>query len=153
MEDRPKGIERRMVHRLLVHWRDAQGDGAFPTLDAVLKRDLGDIGPSIFVLRVADGEGEPAFERVGDFFADEVPSDLTGRPVSAVPAGTLLAQAVGRYRMVLSKKVPITAGGEFSHVQGGTVLYRSILLPLSEGGDTIEFLLGAANCRKKDEDA
>ncbi len=45
-----------MVHRLLVHRRDAQGDGAFPTLDAVLKRDPGDIGPSIFVLRVADGE-------------------------------------------------------------------------------------------------
>ena len=61
MDDQPKGIERRMVHRLLVHWREAQGDGALPSLDAVLKRDLGDIGPSIFVLRVADGEGEPAF--------------------------------------------------------------------------------------------
>ncbi len=61
MDAQSKGIERRMVHRLLVHWRDAQGDGAFPSLDAVLKRDLGDIGPSIFVLRVADGEGEPAF--------------------------------------------------------------------------------------------
>ena len=78
-----------MVHRLLVHWRDARGDGALPTLDAVLKRNLGDIGPSIFVLRVADGEGEPAFESVGDSFADELPSDLTGQPVAAVPAGTL----------------------------------------------------------------
>lgn len=96
MEDQPKGIERRMVHRLLVHWRDAQEDGPFPTLDAVLKRDLGDIGPSIFVLRIGAGEGEPAFERVGDFFSDELPSDITGQPVSAVPAGTLLAQAVGR---------------------------------------------------------
>ncbi len=153
MEDRPKGIERRMVHRLLVHWRDAQGDGAFPTLDAVLKRDLGDIELSIFVLRVADGEGEPVFERVGGSFAGEMPSDITGQPVSAVPAGTLLAQAVGGYRKALSKKVPITDGGEFSHVRGGTVFYRSILLPLSEGGDTIEFLLGAANRRKKDEDA
>ena len=153
MEDRPKGIERRMVHRLLVHWRDAQGDGALPTLDAILKRDLGDIGPSIFVLTVADGEGEPAFERVGDSFAGEMPSDLTGQPVSAVPAGTLLAQAVGRYHSVLAKKVPMTTSGEFRHVHGGTVLYRSILLPLSAGRGTIDFLLGAANCRKKDEDA
>ncbi len=153
MDDQRKGIERRMVHRLLVHWRDAQGDGAFPTLDAVLKRDLGDIAPSIFVLRVADGEGEPVFERVADSFAGEMPSDITGQPVSAVRAGTLLAQAVGGYRMALSKKVPITAGGEFSHVRGGTVFYRSILLPLSEGGDTIEFLLGAANRREEDEDA
>lgn len=153
MEDRPTGIERRMVHRLLVHWRDAREDGALPTLDAVLKRDLGDIGPSIFVLRVVDGESEPAFERVGDAFAGEMPPDLTGRPVSAVPAGTLLAQAVGRYRMVLSKKVPMTTSGEFRHAQGGTVLYRSILLPVSEGRGTIDFLLGAANCRKKANDA
>ncbi len=153
MEDRPKGIERRMVHRLLVHWRDAQGEGGFPSIDAILKRDLGDIGPSIFVLRVADGEGEPAFERVGESFAGEMPSDLTGKPVSAVPKGTLLEQAVGRYHTVLSKKVPMTTSGEFRHVQGGTVLYRSILLPLSEGRGTIDFLLGAANCRKKAEDA
>ncbi len=55
--------------------------------------------------------------------------------------------------MVLAKKVPMTTSGEFRHVQGGTVLYRSILLPLSEGRGTIDFLLGAANCRKKDEGA
>ena len=142
-----------MVHRLLVHWRDAQEDGAFPSLAAVLKRDLGDIGPSIFVLRIADGEGEPVFESVGDFFAEELLWDFTGQPVSAVPAGTLLEQAVDRYRMVLSKKVPMTTSGEFRHDQGGTVLYRSILLSLSEGGGTIDFLLGAANCRMKAEGA
>jgi hypothetical protein len=153
MDEQPKGIERRMVHRLLVHWRNAQGDELFPSLDAVLERDLGDIGPSIFVLGVSDGEGEPAFERVGESFAGEVSGDLTGQPVSAAPEGTLLAQAVGYYDKVLSKKIPITTGGEFRHVQGGTVLYRSIILPLSESGGTIDFLLGAANCRKKEEDA
>ena len=153
MDDQPKGIERRTVHCVLVHWRDARGDGAFPSLDAVLKRDLGNIGPSIFVLRVADGEGEPAFERVGESFAGEMPSDLTGQPVSAVPKGTLLEQAIDHYHTVLAKKFPMTTSGEFRHVQGGTVLYRSILLPLSEGRGTIDFLLGAANCRKKAEDA
>ncbi len=153
MEDQAEGIDRRKVHRLLAHWRDAQGEGGFPSLVAVLKRDLGDIGPSIFVLRVADGEGEPAFERVGESFAGEMPSDLTGKPVSAVPKGTLLEQAVGHYRMVLSKKVPMTTSGKFRHVQGGTVLYRSILVPLSEGRGTIDFLLGVANWRKKAEDA
>ncbi len=153
MDEQPTGIERRMVHRLLVHWRDAQGDDPFPSLDAVLKRGLGDIGPSIIVLRVSDGEGEPVFERIGETFAGEVSGDLTGQPVSAAPKGTLLAQAVGYYGKVLSKKVPITTGGEFRHVQGGTVLYRSIMLPLSGGGGTIDFLLGAANCKKKEEDA
>ncbi len=141
-----------MVHRLRAHWRDARGDSGFPSLDASLKRDLGNILPSIFVLKVPADAGEPAFARVGKLFAGEVPGDLTGRPVSAVPEGTLLEQAVGIYDEVLARKVPITRGGEFGHVQGGTVLYRIIMLPLSEGQGTIDFLLGAANSKTKDEE-
>jgi len=141
-----------MVHRLLAHWRDAQGEGEFPSLDAILKGDLGDILPSIFVLKVPADAGEPAFARVGESFAGEVSGDLTGRPVSAAPEGTLLEQAVGIYDEVLAKKVPITRDGEFEHVQCGTVLYRSIILPLSEGQGTIDFLLGAANFKTKDEE-
>ncbi len=142
-----------MVHRLLEHWRDAQPDGGFPSLDAVLERDLGDILPSIFVLKVPADAGEPAFERVGESFAGDVSSDLTGRPVSAVPKGTVLEQAVGIYEEVLARKVPITRGGEFTHARGGTFLYRSIILPLSEGRGTIDFLLGAANSKTKEEEA
>ncbi len=128
MEDQGKGTDRRqahrrMVHLLLAHWRDAQGEGGFPSLDDILKLDLGNILPSIFVLEVPADAGEPAFARVGKSFAGEVSSDLTGRPVSAVPEGTLLEQAVGIYDEVLARKVPVTRGGEFEHVQGGTVLY------------------------------
>jgi hypothetical protein len=158
MEDKAISVDRRkahrrMVHRLLAHWRDAQGEDGFPSLDAILERDLGGILPSIFVLRVSADAGEAAFERVGESFAGEVSSDLTGKPVSAVPKGTLLEQAVGIYDEVLARKVPITRGGEFTHFQGGTVLYRSIILPLSEGEDTIDFLLGAANSKTKDGEA
>lgn len=144
-----------MVHRLLAHWRDARGESGFPSLDAILKRDLGNILPSIFVLKVPADAGEPAFAsaRVGKLFAGEVSGNLTGRPVSAVPKGTLLEQAVGICDEVLARKIPITRGGEFEHVQGGTVLYRSIILPLSEGQGTIDFLLGAANSKTKEEEA
>ena len=151
---RDRGLaDQRMVPRLLAHWRDAQGEGGFPSIDAILKRDLGNILPLIFVLEVPAHAWELVFVRVGKSFASEVSGDLTGRPVSAVPEGTLLEQAVGIYDEVLARKVPITRGGEFEHVQGGTVLYRSIVLPLSEGQGTIDFLLGAANFKIKDEEA
>ncbi len=145
-----------MVHRLLTHWRDAQGEGGIPSLDAIVKRNLGDILPSIFLLKVPADAGEPTFAgaRIGKLFAGEVSGYyLTDRPVSAVPEGTLLEQAVGICDEVLARKVPITRGGEFEHVQGGTVLYRSIMLPLSEGQGTIDFLLGAANSKTKEEEA
>ena len=45
MDEPRKGFERRMVHRLLRHWRDAQVEGGIPSLDAVYKQGLGDIVP------------------------------------------------------------------------------------------------------------
>ncbi len=74
MEDKAEHIDRgqadrRMVHRLLAHWRDAQGEGGFPSIDAILKRDLGNILPSIFVLEVPAHAWELVFVRVGKSFA------------------------------------------------------------------------------------
>ncbi len=47
---------------------------------------------------------------------------------------------------VIAKGVPISSGGIGMH-QGGPIVYRSILPPLSEGGGKIDGLLGAANYR------
>ena len=46
-----------------------------------------------------------------------------------------------------SQRVPISSGGVGIH-HGVPIIYRSILLPLSEGGDQIDGLLGAANYRE-----
>ncbi len=153
MTESPTGLERRMVHRLLVHWREAQSDdGQFPSLDDVLARDLGDILPMIYVLD-ASGGGEPVFERIGESYSGEMSADLAGRPVSSVPENTLLHQASLYHDKVLAKKVPITLGGEFTHAHGGTILYRSIIVPLRGDGGDAGLLLGAANCKVKEEGA
>ncbi len=39
-------------------------------------------------------------------------------------------------------------GDEFIKIDGTKVLYRSILLPMSDDGETISGVLGAANCRE-----
>lgn len=144
-----EALERRMVHRLLVHWRNARADAPYPSLATMLAQDLGDIRPSIYVLQL-DGDGtEPVLQQFGEAFAQEVGPDVIGKPVSAVPTETLLGRAMRYYPRVLNKRVPVTVGGEFDNAGGETILYRSILVPLSAEDGNLDFLLGAANFKTK----
>jgi hypothetical protein len=64
----------------------------------------------------------------------------------------LAAKAVEYFGEVLEKGTPISRGGEFTKDNGTLVLYRSILLPMSDDGETISGLLGGANCREVEPD-
>ena len=70
---------------------------------------------------------------------------------SPVNRATLAAVSVAYIDEVLEKGVPISRGGEFIKDDGLKVLYRSIILPMSDDGEAISGLLCAANCREVDE--
>ena len=72
--------------------------------------------------------------------------------MAELPEDCLIQYAVQYYREVLDKEVPISRGGDFIKYDGLKVLYRSIILPMSDDGATISGLLGAANCREIAED-
>ncbi len=149
MQDQSQGMERRMVHRLLMHWRGAQQTDEIPTLDAVLSRDLGDLEACLYVLDIRGDE--PIYERIGSDLLANGGKALIGEVVSDTPTQTLLGQAIKYYSKVQIKQIPITLGGEFVHENGQTILYRSLITPLrdDENGED-SFLLGAANCKVKD---
>ena len=47
--------------------------------------------------------------------------------------------------------IPFTHGGEFVAGAGQTVLFRSIIMPLSEAPGTIDRLMCAANCKVQED--
>lgn len=149
MQDEPQGMERRMVHRLLMHWRGAQETDEVPTFDDVFSRDLGDLEACLYVL---DTRGEePVFERIGSNLRANGGKALIGEVISDTPSQTLLGQAIKYYSKVQIKQIPITLGGEFVHENGDTILYRSLIAPLRDDEDGEDsYLLGAANCKVKD---
>lgn len=151
MQDQPQGqgMERRMVHRLLMHWRGAQKTDEIPNLDAVLSRDLGDIEPCVYVLDIRGNE--PTFERIGGVLLADGGKGLVGEPVSDAPAGTLIGEAIKYYSRIMVKRIPMTLGGEFKNDKGETILYRSLIAPLSDDDGEMSFLLGAANCKVQEE--
>lgn len=144
----PKGMERRLVLRLLAQWRQLCGERAFPSFADVDPGRMADMWPNCFVLDVAGHAENPVFRTIGADLADRIDVDLVDKRATDAPENTLVSVAVSYVDEVLRKKVPISRGGEFFKSDDVRVLYRSILLPMSDDGETVSGLLGAANCRE-----
>ncbi len=137
-----------MVLRLLAHWRELCDGRTFPSFEELDPAVISDIWDNAFVLDLAGHLDDPVFRVVGDSFAAHTGSPLRDVRVSEVPVNSLAERSASYYREVIEKAVPISRGGEFRKEDGTTVLYRGVILPMSDDGETITGLLGAANCRE-----
>jgi hypothetical protein len=146
MIDKPQDRERRLVLRVLDRWQGLRGERPFAAW-----REL---DPAVFagdwrycfglaVDPAGDAGGDPGFVYIGDTFGDAAPAP---RLASECRDGTLLKLAVEFFPQVLDKRIPISVGGT-GRDRGAEILFRAILLPLSDDGSRIDGLLGAANCR------
>ena len=147
--------ENRLILQMLTYWKAMCGDRAFPSLVDVNPSDISDIWPQCFVLDVSGSTESPIFHYIGKSLDADRQIDLalvSGKPAldddlfRATP--TSLGQAAKNFRQVLSKKSPVSTSGVFEHPNGKTILYRSILLPLSDDQKTFNYLLGAVSSRR-----
>ena len=148
MDELPKGMERRLVLRLLAQWRDWCGENRFAVFDDIDPPEIPEIWPHCFVLDVLGHRDDPVFRTAGEEYAAHSATELVDSRVSDSSSQTLIGASTSFLPEVLKREVPITRGGEFVKEDGVTVLYRSILLPMSDDGETMSGLLGAANCRE-----
>jgi hypothetical protein len=144
----PKGLERRLVLRLLSYWRDLCGARTYPSFADIDPASIPDMWNWAFVLEVAGHDADPVLRHVGPSLAATASAPVIGLRLSSLPKETLICHAVSYVQAVIAKGVPISRGGEFMRDGNMRVLYRSILLPMSDDGATISGLLGAANCRE-----
>ena len=148
--ERPVGLERRLVFRLLSHWRALITQGDFPSFADVDPFAMPDMWPFCFVLDTTRYAHDPLVRVAQPGVAGHA-GNVIGKTVSQLPEATLIAQACSYAQEVLRKRVPISRGGDFIRRDGLRVLYRSILLPMSDDGENIAGLLGAANFREVKE--
>jgi hypothetical protein len=142
------GLERRMVLRLLEVWRAAKGEASFPAPAQLGEAAMPELYPYCILLDVSRNPADPVVVAAGRTISSFAGSSLHGLPVSRFEPGTLPFQAVAYLGEVLRKGVPVSRGGSYVDERGVTILYRSIVAPLAEDGETITALLAAANCRE-----
>jgi hypothetical protein len=144
----PPGIERRLVLRLLGHWRQLCADRTMPVVSEIDPAAIPEIWPYCFLLEIDQSNGLHKYRALGDEIDKFTAPSLIGKTVADALADVLPGLALRYVDEVLEKSVPISRGGEFFTSNGGRVLYRSILLPTGDDENGISCILGAANCRE-----
>ena len=141
--------ERRLVLRLLGYWRDLCGERNWPAASDVVSADMEDMWDYSFILDLKGGE--PIFRHFGNWQAEFYGADLTGRKVSELARNTLAERSTYYFGEVVRRRIPITYGNEVTEPGGRKILYRSILMPLSDDGTNMTGILGGSNCKLADE--
>jgi hypothetical protein len=127
--------ERRLVWRVLRHWTEVADRGRFPQRDEIDPWILSEDGANCLLIAVEAPIELSHFVAVGVNLA-----------VALCPTDTLAGVLLSRVpRVVSARRGLIIEGGATLRDMG--ILYRSVLLPLSDDGIEIDHVLGAANYR------
>jgi hypothetical protein len=127
--------ERRLVWRVLRHWTEAAHPGRFPRRDEIDPWMRDEDGPNLLLVAAESPIELSHFVAVGVNLA-----------VALCPNDTLAGVLLSRVPQVVSARRGLMIEGGAT-LRGIGILYRSVLLPLSEDGVMIDHVLGAANYR------
>jgi|SRR5215813_1951665 len=132
--------ERRLVWRVLRHWKEIVDSGRLPRR-----------GEADFWLKGEDGANCV-------LIAVESPIELSHFVVVGVNLAVALCSADTLAGLLLSRAPRVASARRGLMIEGGAtlrgagILYRSALLPISEDGVTIDHVLGATNHRPLRDD-
>ena len=138
--------ERRLTTRVLTIWKKLAGHG-FPKRSQVDPRDFGSDWAHCMMIDVDKVAANSRFSHVGNALRDSTWPTFDRQCVSECLEGSLLELVTRHIGRVAEKKKPVSFGGSASH-EDGDILYRTILLPLSEAGSKIDGILAAVAYRE-----
>ena len=136
-----RGRDDRLTYRLLAYWDERRGERDFPRLREIDPADIEDMWPHCFVLDVRCFGDSPYFHYLGASLAKFSGIFLSGNHDWS---STLLRMAVCHFREAMSRRGPILVEDELTLYDTRKLLFRSTLLPLSDNGQDIDHILGAA---------
>lgn len=139
--------ERRLVGRLLAYWHHLCEGRSYPALVDVDPAQIGDDWRWSFILDTKSYSDIPNFSYIGPDIAKYSGIYLSGADSFTT---TLLDLATHRLARVYSEGCPLLIEDDVVRFDGKRLMFRAVLLPLSDDGETINFVLGAANGKLED---
>jgi hypothetical protein len=129
--------ERRAIIRIHATWLRL-AKNRFPSQSEIDPKEFGADWSSCLFMKIDSANAEPRASFSG--------RGLDEKSISRPLAETLLALAQGHVSRVLATGKPLGYGGTAAH-EGKDILYRIVLLPLSEDGAKIDALLAGMTYR------
>ena len=145
-----RAVERRLSQRVFFHWLVKCGARDFARLQDIEPQDLGVDWDWCFVIDVERSIDFPFFNHLGTELSRFSNVLLSGR---SDWTHTVLDKATEKFREALADRGPILVEDELQLYDGRRLLFRSIMLPLSDDQRNINYLLGAANGKLVEEKA
>lgn len=142
-----EGIDRRASGRAMQYWRDLASPHAYPSLAQVTAETAGPLWESLFVVRIGEDARAYSFVIANKVLREALGFDPTGLLVVDTLPASIRSRSLYYYQASVDLRAPIDESGKWTRPDGDDVLYRTILLPLSDDQRTINYLLGAFSFR------
>ena len=134
--------ERRLVGRMLAYWHILCQGRPFPRLGDIDPLAIGEDWRWAFLLDTDGYRDFPNFRYLGPDLAKYSGIYLAGRDELNT---TLLDMATHKLERVFKEGCPLLLEDEVTRFDGAQLMFRAVLLPLSDDGEQINYVLGAAN--------
>ena len=134
--------ERRLVGYALTCWEKSRGGRPFPNrsdLEAIIGEEL---AANTFLIAIGEDEADDEVIQSGSVLIEALRLNPVGRKVvDVLPSAT--EKGLSFCRAAAELKKPIADVGHFTNAEGEDVYYRSVLLPLSDDQENVNYLMGA----------
>lgn len=138
--------ERRLIGRIEKEWRSCAGDGC-PRRSDIDRAKFGNDWDFCFMVDLSDSPMDSRFSYVGVALREPGSPIFERQRISETSDGSLLKLAAKQIGKLKDLKHGVVSSGAATH-QEADILYRAILLPLSEDGVAIDGVLGAIGYRE-----
>jgi hypothetical protein len=138
--------DQRLTARVHAIWKKLAKTG-FPRRSQIDPKDFGADWPSCLMIDIDPVTSLSRFSYVGNALRDPTWPTFDRQSVSECLEGTLLELIAREITRVAARKKPMNCSGSAQH-DNDTILYRTVLLPLSETGERIDGLLAAISYRE-----
>lgn len=116
-----------------------------PSLKDVNIGEITEMWHFSFTMAVSGELNDHFFQYFGPELASVFGEDYTGSNVAeAVGDSELLSNTLGFYLKVIETAAPLSESSSF-FMNGKEVRYRSLIVPLSSDGKTIDYVMGTTN--------
>lgn len=145
------GREQRITFQLYNYWFGLADDYGIPPLKSLTPADIAAYKNNMVLIDLRDTDNEPTLQVIGQLLKQDLDEDLSLKGISDIPRRTLLSRITDHYMEVLGNQSPISFDAEFRNKAREKILYRGILLPFSDDGTNINFILGAIRWISEEE--
>jgi hypothetical protein len=139
--------EQRLIMRVLAQYRGLCRGASLPRRAQLNPALFGRDWAACLLLDVDPHVERSRFAYVGYQLSDPTWPAFERQTLGECRENTLLHAVTDYVARVIARALPVSRGGIAIH-QETPIVYRSILLPLSENGSTIDGMLGAASFRE-----